>query len=145
MTGDPGTTDSVADRALALSVAIERLRARWRRELGISAYEMLAIVHLAADGPLTIGSLGARLALSSGAMTGLVDRLESTGRVMRVRDERDRRRVHLAVTDTMRARLDELEGPLRRRIEDAGLATLSGAALLDALHACYEATIEELG
>lgn len=51
-------------------------------------------------GPLTAGEIGTHLGLSSGAVTGLVDRLEHGGWVRRERDPGDRRRVivHLAPT-----------------------------------------------
>src|SRR3954451_17744513 len=45
--------------------------------------------------PLTPGELGARLGMSSGATTAVLDRLERVGHVRRVRDERDRRRLTL--------------------------------------------------
>ena len=44
-------------------------------------------------GPLTAGEIGLHLGLSSGAVTGLVDRLEAGGWVRRERDPADRRRV----------------------------------------------------
>jgi DNA-binding MarR family transcriptional regulator len=49
--------------------------------------------------PATPGWLGERLGLNSASVTGLVDRLERTGHVRRERDERDRRRVLLRVTE----------------------------------------------
>lgn len=48
-----------------------------------------------AGAPLTPGRLGARLRLSSGATTAVIDRLERAARVQRSRDTRDRRRVTL--------------------------------------------------
>jgi MarR family transcriptional regulator, organic hydroperoxide resistance regulator len=44
-------------------------------------------------GPLAAGEIGAHLGLSSGAVTGLIDRLEAGGWVRRERDPQDRRRV----------------------------------------------------
>lgn len=129
--------------AIELSVASERLRARWRHELGVSAYEMLAITHLADAGRLTIGALGTRLALSSGAMTGLVDRLERDGRIARVRDEQDRRRVHLAITDATRIELDRLSKPVRDRIAALPATPAPPEDLLRRLLACYAETMEE--
>jgi DNA-binding MarR family transcriptional regulator len=135
---------SIPAIAAELSLASERLRAMWRRELGISAYEMLAITHVADGRSMTIGELGSRLALSSGAMTGLLDRLEKAGHMVRVRDERDRRRVHLEVTDSTRAELDRLAESLNTRLDqlaDAGESSPTRA--LRAVLACYTATIEE--
>lgn len=52
-------------------------------------------------GPLTAGEIGTHLGLSSGAVTGLIDRLEANGWVTRERDPADRRRVivHLRVPE----------------------------------------------
>ena len=44
-------------------------------------------------GPLTAGEIGTHLGLTSGAVTGLIDRLEAGGWVRRERDPADRRRV----------------------------------------------------
>jgi DNA-binding MarR family transcriptional regulator len=53
-------------------------------------------------GPLTAGEIGLHLGLSSGAVTGLIDRLEEGGWVRRERDPHDRRRVvvHLSMERT---------------------------------------------
>lgn len=48
--------------------------------------------------PLRMGELGALLGLSSGAITGTVDRLERRGLVERQRDGEDRRRTYLRLT-----------------------------------------------
>lgn len=66
-------------------------------------------------GPLTAGQIGTHLGLSSGAVTGLIDRLEAAGWVHRERDPRDRRRVfvHLGTE-----RADEL-WPLYQPLAEA--------------------------
>ena len=48
--------------------------------------------------PLTMGGLASLLGLSTGAVTGTVDRLARAGFVERVPDASDRRRVHLHLT-----------------------------------------------
>jgi DNA-binding MarR family transcriptional regulator len=60
-----------------------------RMDLGLS--EIAALEHLQGAGELTPGALGARLSLSSGAITALVDRLERAGYVERHAHPRDRR------------------------------------------------------
>jgi DNA-binding MarR family transcriptional regulator len=45
------------------------------------------------SGPITAGDLAERTGLTTGAITGVIDRLERAGFVRRVRDARDRRRV----------------------------------------------------
>ena len=66
---------------------------------------MLGVLqHLAASGPLTVGEQAAHLRLGKATVTELVDRLEARGLVARMRDERDRRRVFVWLTDAGRER-----------------------------------------
>ncbi|MEU7789576.1 MULTISPECIES: MarR family transcriptional regulator [unclassified Amycolatopsis] len=48
-------------------------------------------------GPLTAGRIAELTGLSTGAVTGVIDRLEKVGLVSRVRDPEDRRKVLVAV------------------------------------------------
>jgi DNA-binding MarR family transcriptional regulator len=50
-----------------------------------------------ADGPLTAGRVAELTGLSTGAVTGVIDRLEKVGLVRRVRDPGDRRKVLVEV------------------------------------------------
>jgi DNA-binding MarR family transcriptional regulator len=50
-----------------------------------------------ADGPLTAGRIAELTGLSTGAVTGVIDRLEKVGLVRRVRDPEDRRKVLVEV------------------------------------------------
>jgi MarR family transcriptional regulator, organic hydroperoxide resistance regulator len=68
-------------------------------------------------GPLTAGEIGAHLGLSSGAVTGLVDRLEAGGWVRRERDQHDRRRVYVHLSPERGADLWALYQPLAEAIE----------------------------
>jgi DNA-binding MarR family transcriptional regulator len=66
---------------------------------GLTARMHAVLGHLMAAGPLTLGELTEHLQLSKAATTELVDRVEERGLVARIRDERDRRRVFVWVTD----------------------------------------------
>ncbi len=66
---------------------------------GLTARMHAVLGHLTASGPLTVGELAEHLRLSRAATTELVDRVEERGLVARIRDERDRRRVFVWVTD----------------------------------------------
>jgi DNA-binding MarR family transcriptional regulator len=69
------------------------------------------------EDPLGPVELGHRLGMRSASATELVDRLERTGHVRRVRHPRDRRRVILELTDTgWHAVMAEL-GPLLARFD----------------------------
>ena len=73
-------------------------------ESGLTARMLAVLQHLAAAGPLTLGELAGHLRLSRAATTELVDRVEERGLVGRIRDERDRRRVFVMVTEEGQAK-----------------------------------------
>jgi DNA-binding MarR family transcriptional regulator len=73
---------------------------------GLSAEQAHILLVLWLDGPLKIGDLQRELALSSGTLTGAVDRMEQAGLVRRVTDPEDRRvwRVEPAPIDARKRR-----------------------------------------
>jgi DNA-binding MarR family transcriptional regulator len=71
----------------------DRFDAVVARRFGVAPAEFKAMDHILASGALTAGQLGDRLALSSGAVTALIDRLERLGWVKRVPHPTDRRSV----------------------------------------------------
>ncbi len=105
-------SDQVVEQLASLTLAIHELEASGRRMLGVSAYEMLALAHLQ-PGPLLVGDLGRRIALTSGAMTGMIDRLVRAGFVMRSSDPQDGRRVLLHLTPMAHDRVSSIQRPLR--------------------------------
>jgi DNA-binding MarR family transcriptional regulator len=79
----------------------------------------LRILDEMAGSPLTVGQLGARLRLSSGAVTELVDRLEAAGLARRERDTADRRRVVVSLGPKAREFGSEHLAPISAAIERA--------------------------
>jgi len=63
--------------------------------IGLSATEFEAMDIITRYQPMTAGKLAEYCGLTTGAITGLVDRLERAGFVMRERDSEDRRRVYI--------------------------------------------------
>jgi DNA-binding MarR family transcriptional regulator len=82
----------------------DRMRAALAREARVTATDLDALEHLEADGPLTQRQLGERLALTSGAVTMLVDRLERAGWVRRRPHPTDRRYLLLELTPEIEER-----------------------------------------
>ncbi len=60
---------------------------------GLYSTDMECMDHLMVDGPLTAGALAKRMALATGTVTALIDRLERGGYVRREHGTRDRRQV----------------------------------------------------
>jgi DNA-binding MarR family transcriptional regulator len=68
--------------------------ARIAEEMGLSGTDHKALdLASRAEGPLTAGRIAQLTGLSTGAVTGVIDRLERAGFVRRVRDTQDRRKV----------------------------------------------------
>ncbi|WP_163513395.1 MarR family winged helix-turn-helix transcriptional regulator [Fodinicola acaciae] len=63
------------------------------RLLGLSSVERKCLDVLQRLGPVTAGTIGEHTGLTTGAVTGLVDRLEKAGHARRTRDPHDRRKV----------------------------------------------------
>jgi len=76
--------------------------------LGLSSTDLKAVRLLLDTGPVTAGELAELMALTTGAVTGLIDRLEKVRIVERVKDPNDRRRVVVQVTGDPK-RLKEIE------------------------------------
>ena len=73
--------------------------------LGLGASDSQFVQMLLTHGPLTPGRLAEESGLTTGTVTGVVDRLEKAGFVERTRDGADRRRVIVAPTRDGLARL----------------------------------------
>lgn len=99
--------------------------------------------------PLTAGEIARHLGLTSGAVTGLVDRLERAGWVVRERDPSDRRRVFVRTSHDRWPELWPLYRPLaeamgahRDALDDDELATV--VRFLELANASIAAAIEHI-
>jgi DNA-binding MarR family transcriptional regulator len=96
---DAGNQDSAFD-----NLAAERL--------GLNRTDLHAVNIIENSGGLTAGELARESGLTTGAVTGVIDRLERAGYARRVADPADRRRVKLEVTPKFYDRADKIWGPV---------------------------------
>lgn len=108
---------AIAGLLIRGDLAAARLRMALARLLELTDSEALALAHLARAGPLTSSELGARLQLSSGGATALVQRLERNGCVVREPNPGDRRSTLLRLTPEVARRAADALAPLERRID----------------------------
>lgn len=98
------------DSHAATAMAAERVAGA----LGLSSSDHKCLdLAIGYSAPLTAGRIAQLSGLSTGAVTGVVDRLERLGYVRRVRDPRDRRKVLVEVTPSERARITRLTEAVR--------------------------------
>jgi len=103
-------------------IATERLvdvyaRGRDMRSADLRALLSIRLAELGRQ-PQTPGELGQSLLMTSGAVTGLVDRLVRVGHVLREPDHRDRRRIRLRTTERGTALAGELLDIMETRTRD---------------------------
>jgi DNA-binding MarR family transcriptional regulator len=90
--------------------------------LGIAPTDHKCLGFIAeADHPVTAGELATWTGLTTGAITGVIDRLEAAGLAVRERDPHDRRRVVVRAAQAARERV----GPLIEGISRAALQLAS--------------------
>lgn len=89
--------------------------------LGIGLTDLRCLDLIQGRDGMTAGELASASGLTSGAVTGVLDRLERTGYARRVRSESDRRRVDVEVTD----RHYEASGEIWRPLMEDWQATLA--------------------
>jgi DNA-binding MarR family transcriptional regulator len=102
-------------------------------------------MHLAQTGPLTIGACAAHLQRAQSVVSEIVDQLERNGLLARVRDESDRRRALVWLTDEARERLVAEQEVLSRPSLEAAFAGMpeeERRMLLDGTRALLRARTE---
>jgi DNA-binding MarR family transcriptional regulator len=77
------------------------------QQVGLGSSDSQFLTLLDVHGPLTAGRLAELSGLTTGTVTGVVDRLEAAGFVRRERDPADRRRVVVTPRPEGKARLSE--------------------------------------
>jgi len=80
---------------------------RLARYGGLSPVQLMILQVLASEGQLTASDLSRRVSLTAATLSGQIDRLEERGLLQRQRDEQDRRRQWLLLSDSGRALLQQ--------------------------------------
>src|ERR1700754_345536 len=81
--------------------------------VGISSSDMDCMDFLNLEGRMTAGRLAELTGLTTGAITGVVDRMEKAGFVRRERDDSDRRKVFIALVPDRLKEIGEFYGLLQ--------------------------------
>ena len=88
------------------------------QKLGVNPTDLHCLNILESRSGLTAGELALEAGLTSGAVTGVVDRLERAGYARRTADPRDRRKVKVEVTAAFYRRAEEIWAPLKREWDE---------------------------
>jgi DNA-binding MarR family transcriptional regulator len=97
--------------------------------LGLNATDTKCMAFIfKADEPVTAGDLAKFSGLTTGAVSNIIDRLEKTKLVVRVRDHEDRRKVFVRAHKKAQERLSPLYASLQKSVGELA-ATYSAAEL----------------
>jgi DNA-binding MarR family transcriptional regulator len=100
------------------------------QRLGVNETDLHCLNIIENAGGVTAGELAAQSGLTTGAVTGVIDRLEKKGFARRVSDPADRRRVKVEVTKAFYSRAERIWAPVASDWASA-LERFSGAQLED--------------
>jgi DNA-binding MarR family transcriptional regulator len=84
--------------------------------VGVSSSDLECLDFLNIEGRVTAGRLAELTGLTTGAITGLVDRMEKAGLVRRERDEEDRRKVYIAIIPEALEKVARYYEPLQKAV-----------------------------
>jgi DNA-binding MarR family transcriptional regulator len=103
------------------------------RKVGINSSDLECLDLILLNGPSTAGEIARRTGLTSGAVTGLIDRLERLGLVERMADAHDRRKVLVRVREDKIGPIGALFAPLEKSMQTilAGYSREELGMLLD--------------
>lgn len=111
----------LGDALRAMVVESRHVRDDYAREVGLSPTELSALIMIGRAGRITPKPIGQELALTSGSVTAMIDRLEHGGLVRRELDPADRRSVLIGLTDAgeaaRRSVIEQYHGFMLRMIE----------------------------
>jgi DNA-binding MarR family transcriptional regulator len=82
--------------------------------LGVSRGDLDCLNIIERRGGVTAGELAKESGLTTGAVTGVIDRLERAGYARRTSDQADRRKVVIEVTPEFYERAERIWGPMAR-------------------------------
>jgi DNA-binding MarR family transcriptional regulator len=85
----------------------------------ITAPQLLCLLTIAEDGPLTSAELSQKVHLSRSTIVGIMDRLQQKDLIERTRSSQDRRRVYLTTTEAGRRVTETAPSPLQDKLAEA--------------------------
>jgi DNA-binding MarR family transcriptional regulator len=113
----PGDAPMIRESLLRHALAAAEHRVLLGRLLGLTDSDVLAVQHLAREGRMTPSALQARLHLTSGGTTTLLQRLERAGHLERHPHPSDRRSVLVGLSPGVRERAGAALAPYVQELD----------------------------
>ena len=98
-TSDRSVTDNVIISLRKIIQAIDMNSKKLNKRVGLTGPQLVLLQEIARSGEVTAGEIARAVSLSQATVTGILERLEKRGLLVRQRNERDRRRIMVSITE----------------------------------------------
>ncbi|KLO24486.1 MarR family transcriptional regulator [Marinitoga sp. 1155] len=88
------------------------------KDIGLTSSQWMLMGVLMKNGNMKITDLSRRLGLSNSTVSGIIDRLEKQGYVTRKRDEKDKRKVFIEITDKFKKTTQKSHIDIQKKVEE---------------------------
>ncbi|MCB1198303.1 MAG: MarR family transcriptional regulator [Deltaproteobacteria bacterium] len=104
---------------------------RLRNEYDITAPQLITLLSIRNERPMTLAQLSHEVQLSPSTMVGIIDRLETKGLVERIRSQIDRRQTHIHITKEGKEFILKAPSPLQEQLATSlkGLSELEQSTI----------------
>ncbi|RNC29800.1 MAG: putative HTH-type transcriptional regulator YusO [Candidatus Dichloromethanomonas elyunquensis] len=108
--------------------------------------QTMVIYHLASNGRMKISKLSEKIGLTNSTVSGIVDRLENQGAVIRERSAEDRRVVYVELTPEHQNKHKEIHAALDQYLEDmlSDIPQEQMASIIKSLHILRDTFLRNL-
>lgn len=87
--------------------AIEMNSKKLVKRVGLTGPQLVILIEIARCGEVTAGEIAQAVSLSQATVTGILERMENRGLIVRQRNHQDKRRIMVRITDTGKKILEE--------------------------------------
>jgi DNA-binding MarR family transcriptional regulator len=94
------TSDKVLVALRKINRAIDLHSKKMSKYFGLTSPQLMLMRTIQSDDNVTIGQLSEKTNMSQATATIILDRLENSGRVVRIRNQQDKRKVHALLTES---------------------------------------------
>ncbi len=90
-----------------------------KTQYDITTPQLITILAIADNGPITIAAISKKVYIGQSTLVGIIDRLESKKLVLRQRSSKDRRQIHISITDLGKEFVEKTPSPLQEKLANA--------------------------
>lgn len=112
------TVNQVLTAVRRIIRAVDLNSKRLYKEWGLTAPQLLLLSAIKQEPQLTIKQISNKMSLSQGTVTVILDKLQAKKYIVRQRSTKDKRKIHIAMTEDGKALITQIPSPLQESFHD---------------------------